>query len=348
MGLDFGFFNSRLNGQIDFYHKKTKDALVLVNVPGILGDPDNKYITNAAEFENKGVELGLTWTDKVGSSWSYSVSGNVAFNRNKVLNLNGGEALFGGSIGDFTTTKSDNGQPIGSFFLREAIGVFKSYEEIAESAQPAARPGDLIYRDVSGPEGKPDGVINDLDRQYFGSYQPKVTFGFNGNVSYLNFDLSIGTYGTAGGKIYNGKKNVRGASPYDNIEAVEVENRWTPNNPNTNVPRANFGKLPASTYFLENGGFFRINNLTAGYTLPKVVLSKLGVTNLRVYATVQNLATFTGYSGFTPELIPATNVQSPSADVKEQATNPGVLSAGIESNSYPTIRRWALGVNLSF
>jgi TonB-dependent starch-binding outer membrane protein SusC len=348
LGVDFGFLNNRLNGQIDFYHKKTQDALVLVNVPGILGDPDNKYITNAASFENKGVELGLTWSDKVGSDWSYSVSGNIAYNRNKVLNLNGGEALFGGTVAGNTTTKSDNGQPIGSFFLREAIGIFQNYDEIEQSAQTSARPGDLIYRDISGPEGKPDGAIDDFDRQFFGSYQPKVTFGFNGNVNYLNFDLSIGTYGTAGGKIYNGKKNIRGSSPYDNIEAVEVENRWMPNNPNTNVPRANFGKLAASTYYLEKGDFFRINNLTVGYTLPKSVLTSIRVTNLRIYATVQNLATFTGYSGFTPELIPATNVQSPNADVKDQATNPGVLSAGIESNSYPTIRRWALGVNLSF
>ncbi len=348
IGLDFGFLNNRLTGQLDFYRKRTKDALVLVNVPGILGDPDNKYITNAASFENRGVELALAWSDKVGNDWTYSIGGNIAYNHNQILNLNGGEALFGGAIADFTTTKSDNGHPIGSFFLREAVGVFQSYEEIDKSAQPSARPGDIRYRDVSGPDGVPDGVINDLDRQYFGSYQPKLTFGLNGSVTYLNLDLSFGTYGTAGGKIYNGKKNVRGASPYDNIEATEVENRWTPNNPNTGVPRANFGKLPASTYFLEDGSFFRINNLTLGYTLPKSVLNSIKITNLRIYATVQNLSTFTSYSGFTPELIPATNVQSPSADVRDQATNPGVLSAGIENNSYPTIRRWALGLNLSF
>ncbi len=348
LGFDMAILQNRLNAQLDFYQKKTKDALVLVNVPGILGDPDNKYITNAATFENRGVELSLTWSDKVGTEWTYNLNGNIAFNRNRVLNLNGGEALFGGSIGSFTTTKSDNGQPIASFFLREVDGIFQTYEEIAESAQTSARPGDLRYNDISGPEGKPDGTIDDFDRQYFGSYQPKVTFGFNAGVNYLNFDLSLGTYGTAGGKIYNGKKNARGSDPLDNLEAVEVEDRWTPNNPNTNVPRANFGKLPASTYFLEKGDFFRINNLTVGYTLPKAVLNTLRVTNLRVYATVQNLATFTGYSGFTPELIPPTNVQSPSTDVREQATNPGVLSAGLENNTYPTIRRWALGVNLSF
>ncbi|MBA4166276.1 MAG: TonB-dependent receptor, partial [Chitinophagaceae bacterium] len=338
IGLDFSLLNKRLSGEIDLYDKKTKDALVLVNVPGILGDPDSKYITNAANFENKGIELSLNWADNIGKDWSYSVSGNIAYNKNQIINLNGGQALFSGAIGDYFTTKSDNGQPIGSFFLRQVDGVFKTTDEIAASAQKTAVPGDLRYRDISGPDGKPDGVIDDNDRVYSGSYLPKVTYGISGNVGFMGIDLSIGTYGTAGGKIYNGKKNLRGSDPLDNLETVEAVNRWTPNHTNTNVPRASFGKLPASTYFLEKGDFFRINNLTLGYTLPRTVLSGIHATNLRVYATVQNLATFTKYSGFTPEILPGAGTVS----------DPGVLSAGVDTNTYPTTRVWALGVNLSF
>lgn len=330
-GIDFTTLGKRLNGQIDYYNKKTKDALTYVNLPAILGD--DRYITNAATFENKGVELGLTWTDKIGSDWSYSVSGNIAYNKNKILSLNGGQALFDGSVGNYLVTKSDNGQAIGSFFVLQADGIFQSEEEVSKSAQKDARPGDLRYKDISGPNGVPDGAINDFDRAYSGSYQPKLTFGLNGNVGYKGFDLSFGAYGTSGGKIYNGKKAVRGTDARDNIETEVVKNRWTPDRPNTNVPRATTGLLPASTYFIESSDFFRLNNLTLGYTLNNSSLDKIKVTSLRIYVTAQNLFTITPYSGFTPEIF------------KGDGTP---LNGGIEFNTYPSTRTFAFGVNLGF
>lgn len=329
LGLDFTILDKKLTGEIDYYHKKTKDALIYVNLPAILGD--DRYITNAANFENKGVELSLTWTDKIARDWNYSISGNIAKNKNQILNLNGGQALFDGSVGNYLVTKSDNGQPIGSFFMLQADGIFQTDAEIAASAQPNAKPGDLRYKDISGPNGRPDGVINDLDRAYSGSYLPKLTYGINGNVSYKEFDLSFNTYGTSGSKIYNGKKAIRGTDSRDNIETSVAINRWTPNNTNTNVPRANTAILPASTYFLESGDFFRLNNLTIGYTLPKGIMSKAGISSLRVYATAQNLFTITPYSGFTPEL-----------------TSASPLNGGIEFNTYPSTRTFAFGVNLGF
>jgi len=116
-----------------------------------------------------------------------------------------------------------------------------------------------------------------------------------------------------------------------NVETDVVKNRWTPNNTNTNVPRATVAIMPASTYFLESGDFFRLNNLTVGYTIPKGTLSRAGISSLRVYATAQNLFTITPYSGFTPEM-----------------TSSGPLNAGIEFNTYPSTRTFALGVNLGF
>ncbi|HLL43484.1 MAG TPA: TonB-dependent receptor [Segetibacter sp.] len=335
VGLDYGFLKGKLTGEIDFYKKTTKDALVNVNIPGILGDKDNQYITNAANFENTGVEFSINWNDNINRDWSYNIGGNIAYNKNQILGLNGGQALFAGSVGGFFTTKSDNGQPIGSFFLRQADGIFQTSEEIEASAQPDAKPGDLKYKDVGGADGKPDGKIDDLDRLYNGSYQPKVTFGVNGGVTYKSLDLSINTYGTAGGKIYNGKKAARPDSR-DNIETEVAKNRWTPNSPNTSIPRANLSQLPASTYFLEKGDFFRINNLTIGYAVPPSALGNR-ITNLRVFVTAQNLATITSYSGFTPEIQTAGT-----------ATNPGALSAGIELNAYPTTRTFAFGVNVGF
>lgn len=334
LGLDFTVLNNRLSGEIDYYNKKTKDALIYVNLPAIVGDQDNKYITNAATFENQGVELSLNWTDKVNGDWNYSIGGNIAFNKNRIVGLASGQALFDGNIGgQGFVTKSDNGQPIGSFFALQVEGILQNDADVASSGQSGARIGDFNYVDQDK-----NGVIDDKDRVYLGSYIPKVTYGVNGNVGYKSFDLSFNTYGTSGGKIYNGKKATRAASAAtDNIETDAVNDRWTPDRPSNTEPRASIKQWPASSYFVEKGDFFRMNNLTIGYTLPSATMAKYKISNFRVYVTMQNLFTITSYSGFTPEL--------QSIDVNNRG-NP--LSSGIELNSYPTTRTFAFGVNLSF
>ncbi len=219
LGLDFTILSKKLSGSIDLYEKQTMDALVQINIAAILGDRDNKYITNAATFTNKGVEVSLDWNDNISKGFSYNINGNVAFNKNRIDNLNGGEALFDGGVGGFLTTKSANGQPIGSFFLLETDGIFQNETEIAGSLQPDAKPGDFRYKDVNG-----DKKLNDDDRVFQGSYQPKATYGINGGVNFNSFDFTFGTYGTAGGKIYNGKKAARGDFR-DNVEADVAKNR---------------------------------------------------------------------------------------------------------------------------
>jgi TonB-dependent starch-binding outer membrane protein SusC len=331
LGLDFGFLNNRLTGTVDYYNKKTEDALINIVIPGILGDADNLFTTNASDFSNKGIEVGINWNTEVGDGFSYSIGINGAYNKNEITGLNGGQALFDGSVGtQGFVTKSDNNQPIGSFFVLQADGIFQTAEEIAASAQKSAKPGDLRYKDISGPAGTPDGIISDLDRDFAGSYQPKFTYGINGTVNYKSFDFSVSSYGTAGGKIYNAKKAAR-ADTRDNLETEIAKNRWTPNNPQTDIPRANLSPLPASTYFLEKGDFFRINNLTLGYTLPASFLTKYKIGKIRAFVTAQNLATITPYSGFTPEIISG----SP-------------LNGGIEAGIYPTTRTYAFGVNVGF
>ena len=339
LGVEFALLNNRLSGEVDYYNKEVSSTLININIPGTLPDADGRYTTNAARFVNKGVEVSLEWKENISKHVSYNIGGNVSFNTNKITGLNGGQPIQDGGNSQGFTTRSDNGVPIGSFYLLQANGVFQNAAQIAASAQKGARVGDLIYKDVSGPGGKPDGKIDDNDRVYSGSYQPKVSFGLNGGVTVNDFDLNFGAYGTAGGKIYNGKKQSIGADPRDNIEAKVANGRWTPNNPGNSIPRASLGILPNSTYFLEKGDYLRINNVTVGYTLANNVLSRYKITKLRVYATVQNLVTFTKYSGFTPELF-----------------NPGdgshiagsALNAGIELNSYPSTRTFALGINLSF
>ncbi|MCD2424129.1 TonB-dependent receptor [Niabella pedocola] len=329
IGIDFATLNSRLSGTIDYYNKKAKEALTVVNIPKIFGD--DQLHTNAASFQNTGMEFSLNWADKFGTDWRYSIGGNLAFNNNKVLDFGGGQPLFNGNLNGGFTTLSDNGHAIGSFYLLQMDGIFQSLDEITNSAQPGASVGDIRYKDLSGPQGAPDGVINDFDRAFSGAYQPRMTYGANGSISNKNWDFSIGTYGTSGSKIYNGKKALRGTDTKDNIEAAVVNDRWTLNNPSNKVPRATLGPLPNSTYFLENGNFFRINNVTLGYTFSGNWIERAGISRLRLYVTSQNLFTFTHYSGFTPEILSG-----------------GILDAGIERETYPATRTFAFGINASF
>jgi hypothetical protein len=184
--------------------------------------------------------------------------------------------------------------------------------------------GDLKYKDLND-----DGIINDKDRAFSGSYQPKFITGLNFGANWKTLDFSISFYGSFGSKIYNGKKEAR-FNLKDNIEASEANDRWTFANYTSNVPAASLASLPHSTYFLETGDFVRINNLTIGYTFKQAFFEKHKITNFRCYLTAQNLATFTGYSGFSPEL-----------------SEGDPLKQGIELNAYPTTRTFAFGVNLT-
>ncbi|MBW8684411.1 SusC/RagA family TonB-linked outer membrane protein [Chitinophaga rhizophila] len=345
IGFEFALLKNRLSGEVDYYSKKTTDALVIVNAPAILGDQDNSYITNAASFQNKGWEFSLNWKDDITDDLSYNIGGNITFNKNELTGLNGGQALLGGNVGQQSfVTRTDNGQPVGSFFVRKSLGVFQTQEEIdnyksaaGKVIQPGAAPGDLKYEDVDG-----DGDIDDGDKIYAGSFQPKCFFGFNLGLNYKGFDFSANFYGNAGNKIYNGKKAYR-FDPADNIEADYAANRWTAERPSATDPRLITASTPASTYFIESGTYLRLNNLMLGYTFSSKTMKLIGINSFRVYATSQNLFTLKKFSGFSPEL-PGGTID----DANSTNNRSGILDAGIELNAYPTTRTFALGVNVSF
>jgi TonB-linked SusC/RagA family outer membrane protein len=334
IGLDYGFFKNKLTGEIDYYNKKVRDALTNVTIPGLLGDPDALYVTNAASYQNTGLEFAINWKDKIGKL-QYSIGANINYNQNKVVGLNGGQALIGGSVGGQSVTRTDNDQPIASYYVLQNTGIFQTQAQI--NAAPtynlngyAKTLGGLMFADISGPAGTADGVVDTYDRTYAGSYQPKFYGGFNFSLGYNNWDFSTDFYGNWGNKIYNGKKQFRG-NLNDNIEAGYANSRWTPTNTNTTDPATIPLNMPASTYFLESGAFLRLNNLTLGYTIPADALKSLKITRLRLFATSQNLFTAKKYSGFTPELFTT-----------------DILSSGIEFSSYPTTRTFAFGVNVEF
>ena len=328
-GLDFAFLNNRLSGEADYYDKKVSDALTYITLPGILGDPDNRFITNAASYRNRGFEFALRWRDKINTHLSYNVSANISYNKNTVTGLNGGQALNGGGANGQTITRTDNGEPIASFYVLKATGVFQTQAQVdAAPAYNISEPkhvGGLIYQDING-----DNKIDANDRVYAGSYQPKYFGGFNLGVNYDSFDISADFYGNWGNKIYNGKKNAR-TSPNDNIEASYAQDRFTPAKPSNTDPDVITQGTPPSTYFIESGAFLRLNNLTLGYTLPTAMLKRMGMSKLRLYVTSQNLFTAKRYSGSSPELF-----------------NTDILSSGIDATNYPVTRTFAFGVNVQF
>jgi TonB-linked SusC/RagA family outer membrane protein len=332
LAIEFAILQSKLTGEVNYYNKKVKNALIKVPVPKTVGDIDALVVTNAASIQNKGLEVLLNWKDRINDNFSYSIGGNVTFNHNNVLALNGGQALVGGGIGGAQTftTYTDNNHPVGSFYVLKVLGVFNSDDEVKAYANKdgkpiqSANPGDFKYQDTNG-----DGQIDDSDRVFSGSYQPVAYYGINLGVNYKRWDFSMSIYGNAGNKVYNGKKAARVLGT-DNVEKDVAYNRWSFANHTQSEPGANTGNQLASTYFVESGSFIRINNLTVGFSFPQSLLDKIRISNLRVFATSQNLFTYKKYSGFTSEL-------------------PGdPLNSGIELSAYPTTRTIAVGLNVGF
>jgi len=334
LGVEYSMFKRRLYGELGFYTKKSRDLLINVKVPAVVGDEDGVVLTNAASIKNTGLEFAANWRDRISDNASYRVGGNITLNKNSVIGLNGGQPILDGGIGagQIYTTRTDNGHPVGSFYVLQVVGVFQNAAEIdsyvstgGKVIQPNASPGDFKYQDTND-----DGRIDDKDRVFVGSYQPKAYFGINAEYDYKAFSISMDIYGNVGNVVYNGKKALR-LSALDNVERDLAYNRWIPGSGIQDEPAANSGFLPASTYYVESGSFVRLNNVTVGYQLPASFLSKAKISEGKVFITAQNIFTLKKFSGFTPEL-----------------PDDSPTRAGIETNAYPTTRTIAGGVNISF
>ncbi|MFZ9570963.1 MAG: SusC/RagA family TonB-linked outer membrane protein, partial [Bacteroidia bacterium] len=221
LGVDFEAMNGHISGVIDFYNKKTLGALFNIPLPGGLGDNNNSMLTNAADILNRGLEVSLRYNKNSKGKFNYSIGANATFNKNEVLGLGNGLPTNFGSLrnGEFATRVAA-GQPIGSFWVYETNGIFQNEAEI--DAAPhflGAQPGDFKVVDQNG-----DGKLNDLDRIYVGSYQPKCYMGINGNFKYKQWDLNLDILGNFGNKVFNGKRTVRYGGNY-NIEKAVADAR---------------------------------------------------------------------------------------------------------------------------
>ncbi|MCL6293547.1 SusC/RagA family TonB-linked outer membrane protein [Jejuia spongiicola] len=331
IGIDLGLLNNRIKATFDYFISKTTDMLVSVPIPassGITSFP----LTNGGNLENKGWGLSLSYSSDSDKDFTFDVSANISSSKNKVTKLGvANESFTDGFIefNNFPTTRTEVGGEIGRFYLFEADGIFQNQAEIdAHGVQPDAAPGDLKFTDISG-----NGSLGDEDKRYFGSGLPDFEYGINFNAKYKNFDASLFFQGTQGNKIFNGMKMWLYRSDRQNMSA-DLVNAWTPQNTGSNIPRNVFGdpnnNIRPSSYFLEDGSYFRLKNIQIGYTLPETVTSKIAISNARVYITASNLFTITDYSGFDPGL-----------------ANGGTFTRGVDRGFYPLSKSFILGVNLS-
>ncbi|MDF2432338.1 MAG: hypothetical protein JWP44_1969 [Mucilaginibacter sp.] len=344
VGLDLGFFENALLLTADYYVKNTSNMLLYQPEPSSAGDQPPFAVgdpaVNAGKVRNSGLELELTYKKTVNTDWSYSLSGNFATVSNKVISLAGGTPLPGGRVdNNYNATLTAVGQPIGSFYLLQQEGIFQNAQQVFTHAYqgPGIRPGDVMYKDVNG-----DGVINDKDRTFVGSPIPKFTYGFTGNVSYKNFDLSVFFQGVYGNKIYNQvRTDIEGFYRPFNITQRTATQSWTGPGTSNQFPLLSWtdganNKMP-STRFLEDGSYLRLKNVQIGYKLGPNALKSLHISSVRIFASAENLLTFTRYTGLDPEQY-----------LNSNNAGDGVRAVGIDWGTYPSARTVTVGVNANF
>lgn len=332
VGLEIGLLNDRLTGEFDYYNRVTEDILVELSTPGHLGNGQGQKVRyNAASVLNNGFEFNLRWREKVNKNVSYSIGVLGTTIHNEVLAIGGNSGidsvLIGGYLGNgLPVTLSQVGLPIGAFYGYVTDGVFQSEAELAAYPHMSlAEVGDLRFVDVHK-----DGVINGLDRTYIGSPIPDFIFGLNMELTLYSFDFSMDIQGQVGNKIFNGKDVVR-PDPY-NFEQYVFE-RWTGEGTSNTVPKPSFGgyNYTPSDFFVLDGSFVRLRNITIGYTIPERITSMIRLTSVRCYIKGTNLYTLTKYTGYTPEI-----------------GGNDVLSNGIDNGVYPIPSVYSVGLNINF
>jgi len=333
-GLDLGLLKDRINLSLDVY-KRNSNIILSADLPSINGKAAS-VIQNIGNVQNKGIELAIN-TVNLTAAFHWNTSFNISINRNKIISLGSGQT----QLANQGVVRNYVGRPMGDLYAYIVEGTFNNETDLETYPKLGSQGiGDLRYRDVSGPEGKPDGRITADDQTLVGNYQPDFIFGLGNTFSFKNFDLNVLLDGSYGAEVYSSQELPLSLSRWLENGSKESLGRWrSENDPgNGRYHRAGTTNLSsdiaASTRYLNNGSFLRIRNVTLGYTLPTSLLKRLNIQQMRVFVTGQNLHTFTEFKGFG-------NPQGNGAG--DNATNNGV-----ESGTYPIARNLSLGVNLIF
>lgn len=342
LGFDITLFSS-LTFTFDYYDKKTKDWLVQASVPDVVG-ATAPYI-NGGDISNKGCEFALGYRTNFGDGWTFSANGNVSFNKNEVLRIANSEGIIHGDKdllfqGIDELNRVEVGQPIGYFYGLKTNGIFQNAAEVAAGVQPNAQPGDVRFVDLNG-----DKKIDANDKTKVGDPNPDVTYGFNFDITYKAFDFSMYTYGVAGSQNVFGVHDV--TRPYYN-HTTSVLNRWTTEGTSNSIPRVTSGTDANGNYtqfsdlYIQNADFFRIKTVTLGCDLTKLTNSLSFFSKFRIYASANNLFTFTKYQGMDPEI----GFGNTSVDSSNNIRQP--WAKAIDVGYYPQPRTYMIGLNVNF
>lgn len=334
IGLDLGIFNS-LSFTADYFIKETNKMIFTRPLPGTSGL--STQTINAGLAKDKGIELGLSYSSKKTSAFTYTINATLTKLKNNVEELVSGMdnlPVLTNFRNELAPLTHNVRQPLYSYYVLKTAGIFQSNEEAnnyknanGAKIQPNAKAGDFKFVDING-----DGAIDNKDRYFAGSAYPDFSYGLSFNASYKNFDLNIFAQGVQGNKLFNAvKRTTYSASGPSYNKLKGILDAWSPENPNGKVPIISTsdlnGNFNASDFYIEDGSYLRIRNITLGYSLPKSLTSKLRTGNVRVYATANNLFTITDYSGFDPEI--------------------GMDNNGLDVGRYPQARGFIFGLSVN-
>jgi TonB-dependent starch-binding outer membrane protein SusC len=347
IGFDVNFFKGKLIINYDYFIKKTVDLLVINQAP-LTGPNVTQPSLNVGTIQNKGMDINISNRGKIFGQVEYEISANFSKYENEAIKvLDNPEASLSGvtnRLGVVTLTKA--GYPISYFYGYKIDGFFNSQEEVdtynsqVTTTWIPPKVGRWRIKDISGPDGSPDGIVNAYDRTYLGSPHPDFQVGMNLSLTFKNFDFSGFLFWSQGGKVLNyNRYNVDFNNYMYNRSALMLNDSWTPEHQNASLPALDlndtYSSLYATDYFLEDASYLRLKNLQLGYTLHGGLLQKLKIQKFRIYVQAQNLVTFTNknFSGLDPE-------------VGIRGTSD--LSMGVLSNEVPTPQQIIFGVNVQF
>lgn len=323
VGVNFSTLNSRLSADIDWYYRLTDNAVISPKLP-----MQNETLAgNNGQILNSGIDFSLNWNDKIGKDFTYNVGVNLSYLHNEVKSLKDNMTIIKGG-----KTVNMVGEKMNSYYGFKVIGIYQTPEECA--ADPIAvanglEPGDFKYQDVNG-----DHVIDGSDKQVLGSYIPDFTYGFNLGFAYKNFDFNLTTYGQAGGELWNRKRALRYAQSDYNFDKAQYENRWTGPGSTNEHPSAkallktwNTSDSNNASYFVESSNYFRIQNITLGYSFKNVKVGSYVMPGIRLSLTADRPFTTFKANSFTPELSDA---------------------EGWDTEVYPLTSTYTFGVQIDF
>ncbi|MCE6992820.1 TonB-dependent receptor [Dyadobacter sp. CY323] len=338
IGVDAVLLNNKLEVVLDFYNRKTTDMLTQIAIPRTAGTGTIPY-TNIGEVTNKGFDIGLNFRDRKGDFY-YTLGVNFGHYKNEVVKLNNdpNATIFGFATRLPAMSASKAGSPIGSYYGYFVDGVIKDKAEAdaAPKFGSYTREGTFKFRDVNG-----DGIITAADRTIIGSPHPDFNYGVNLNLGYKAFDLAVFGQGVQGNEIFNYVRYWTDFNVFQGNRSKDMlYNSWKKPGDNAKLPRLNSGDATSqqvSSYFLEDGSYFRVKNIQLTYTLPTALLKKVKIASAQVYIQGQNLFTFTKYTGLDPDI----NLRRSGNDNEDK-------HLGVDEGAYPVSKSYLVGLRFGF